>query len=147
MLPEEDSLTAWKTLIVDRMTFQTRSASVFGGGDCITGPATLIAALAAGKKAAKYISQYIESGSCQPTVPDVLQTLVNGSGVFEPDEKFPFCGITHRAHPAVLPAETRIDDFSEVEGCLSLSQAIAEAGPLPSLLSYRCGGPITPLRK
>lgn len=127
VLPEEDSLTAWKTLIVDRMTFQSHAPSVFGGGDCITGPATLIAALAAGKKAAKYISQYIEDGSCQPTVPDVLQTLVNGSGVFDPDEKFPFCGISHRAHPAVLPAETRIDDFDEVEGCLSLSQAIAEA--------------------
>lgn len=127
VLPEEDGLTAWKTLIVDQMTFQSRTPSVFGGGDCITGPATLIAALAAGKKAARHIAQYIEQGACQSTVPEILQTLVNGSSVFDPKEAFPFDGITHRSDPAVLPAETRIDDFKEVEGCLSLSQAIAEA--------------------
>ena len=127
VLPDEDGLTAWKTLIVDQMTFQSHTPSVFGGGDCITGPATLIAALAAGKKAARHIAQYIEQGACQSTVPEILQTLVNGSGVFDAKEVFPFDGITHRSDPAVLPAETRIDDFKEVEGCLSLSQAIAEA--------------------
>lgn len=127
VLPEEDSLTRWKTLIVDQMTFQSRTPSVFGGGDCITGPATLIAALAAGKKAARHIAQYIEQGQCQATLSEVLQTLVNGGGVFEPDEDFVFDGITHRADPAVLPPETRINDFSEVEGGLSLSQAVKEA--------------------
>jgi formate dehydrogenase (NADP+) beta subunit len=127
VLPEEDSLTRWKTLIVDQMTFQSRTPSVFGGGDCITGPATLIAALAAGKKAARHIVQYIEHGDCQATSQEILQTLVNRSGVFERDEAFPFDGITHRAEPEVLPPETRIDGFDEVEGCLSLSQAVAEA--------------------
>ncbi len=127
VLPDEDSLTAWKTLIVDQMTFQSHAPNVFGGGDCITGPATLIAALAAGKKAARHIAQYIEQGECQPTVSDILQTLVNGSGVFDSSEAFPFEGITHRAHPAVLSPDSRIADFQEVEGCLNLSQAIAEA--------------------
>ena len=127
VLPEEESLTRWKTLIVDQMTFQSRTASVFGGGDCITGPATLIAALAAGKKAARHIAQYIEQGDCQATPQEILQTLVNNSGVFERDEVFPFDGITQRAEPEVLPPDTRIGDFSEVEGCLSLSQAVAEA--------------------
>lgn len=127
VLPDEDSLTAWKTLIVDQMTFQSHAPNVFGGGDCITGPATLIAALAAGKKAARHIAQYIEKGDCQPTVREILQTLVNGSGVYDASEAFPFDGITHRAHPAVLAPETRINDFNEVEGVLSLSQAIAEA--------------------
>jgi formate dehydrogenase beta subunit len=127
VLPEEDGLTAWKTLIVDQMTFQSRTPSVFGGGDCITGPATLIAALAAGKHAARHIVQYIEQGECQATISEILQRLVNDSGVFEPQETFPFEGITRRAEPAVLPAETRTASFSEVEGCLTLSQAIAEA--------------------
>jgi formate dehydrogenase beta subunit len=130
VLPEDDALTRWKTLIVDQMTFQSTTPSIFGGGDCITGPATLIAALAAGKKAARHIAQYIEQGACQVTLPDILQTLVDAGGVFEADEVFPFDGITRRAEPPVLPAETRINDFSEVEGCLNLSQATAE--------SYRC---------
>ena len=127
VLPDEDGLTAWKTLIVDQMTFQSRAPNVFGGGDCITGPATLIAALAAGKKAARHIAQYIEQDACQPTAAEFLQTLVNGSGVYDKDEAFAFDGITHQAHPAVLPPDTRINDFQEVEGCLSLSQAVAEA--------------------
>ena len=127
VLDDEDSLTRWKTLIVDRMTFQSHTPSVFGGGDCITGPATLIAALAAGKKAATHIAQYIEKGGCQPTVSEILKTLVNGGGVFDKSETFPFDGITHKAHPAVLPPETRINSFDEVEGNLNLSQAIAEA--------------------
>jgi len=130
VLPEDDALTRWKTLIVDQMTFQSPTPSIFGGGDCITGPATLIAALAAGKKAARHIAQYIEQGACQVTLSDILQTLVDAGGVFEADEVFPFDGITRRAEPPVLPAETRIRDFSEVEGCLNLSQATAE--------SYRC---------
>jgi formate dehydrogenase beta subunit len=127
VLPDEDGLTAWKTLIVDQMTFQSHTPSIFGGGDCITGPATLIAALAAGKKAARHIAEYIEQSDCQVSEQEVLQTLVNGSGVYDPSEAFPFDGITHRAHPAVLDPETRINDFQEVEGCLNLSQAVAEA--------------------
>ena len=127
VLPEEDALTRWRTLIVDQITYQSSTPSIFGGGDCITGPATLIAALAAGKKAARHIAQYIEQSECQATTAEILQTLVNSSGVYEPDEAFPFDGITQRAEPEVLPPDTRINDFSEVEGCLSLSQAVAEA--------------------
>ena len=127
VLPDEDGLTAWKTLIVDQMTFQSHTPYVFGGGDCITGPATLIAALAAGKKAARHIAQYIEQGACQPTEKEILQTLINSSGVYDPNETFPFTGLTRRAHPSVLPAGTRINDFREVEACLSLSEALAEA--------------------
>ena len=127
VLPENEGVTAWKTLIVDRLTFQSPTASVFGGGDCTTGPSTLIAALAAGKQAARHIAQYIEQGASRPTLPEVIRQLVKSSGVFERDETFPFQGFTPRAEPPLLPPETRIEDFSEVEGCLDLSQAYIEA--------------------
>ena len=130
VLPEADALTAWKTLVVDQMTFQSKTPEVFGGGDCVTGPSTLIAALAAGKKAARHIAQYIEQGSAQPTVPEILQTLVNRSGVYEPQEAFPFQGLAHRAEPPVMAPEVRKTNFEEVEGCVGLAQATAEA--------YRC---------
>ena len=110
------------------MTFQSHAPSVFGGGDCITGPATLIAALAAGKKAARHIAQYIEKGDCQPdSTRDPADPGQTAAGFYDASEAFPFDGITHRAHPAVLAPETRINDFNEVEGVLSLSQAVAEA--------------------
>jgi formate dehydrogenase beta subunit len=127
VLPEADSLTAWKTLVVDGMTFQSSKPAVFGGGDCVTGPSTLIAALAAGKTAARHIAQYLEQGAARPTPPEILQAVVNGSGVFERDEAFPFEGITHRAEPPVMDPEARIKSFAEVEGGLALHQATAEA--------------------
>ena len=130
VLPESDALTAWKTLVVDQMTFQSKTPAVFGGGDCVTGPSTLIAALAAGKKAARHIAQYIEQGTAQPTANEMLQTLVNTSGVFEPQETFAFQGITDRAEPPVMDPETRKANFEEVESGLGLAQATAEA--------YRC---------
>ncbi len=130
VLPESDALTAWKTLVVDQMTFQSKTPEVFGGGDCVTGPSTLIAALAAGKKAARHIAQYIEHGAAQPTANEMLQTLVNASGVFEPQETFAFQGITDRAEPPVMDPETRKTNFEEVESGLGLAQATAEA--------YRC---------
>jgi formate dehydrogenase beta subunit len=130
VLPETDALTAWKTLVVDQMTFQSKTETVFGGGDCVTGPSTLIAALAAGKKAARHIAQYIQQGAAQPTVPEILQALVNTSGVYDPGEAFPFQGGTHRAEPPVLDPETRRTHFEEVEDGLGPAQATAEA--------YRC---------
>ncbi|MGD9211570.1 MAG: FAD-dependent oxidoreductase, partial [Desulfobacteraceae bacterium] len=70
VLPDEDSLTRWKTLVVDEETFQSKQPHVFGGGDCITGPATLIAALAAGKNAARFMAEYLETGQCRKQISD-----------------------------------------------------------------------------
>ena len=127
VLPHEDSLTKWKTLVVDELTFQSKQPHVFGGGDCATGPNTLIAALAAGKKAAKFIDHYLQDGSTVPDTRDVLDELIKQTGVFDPDEKFPYPGVTHRAHAPSLPPETRINDFAEVEGGLTRLQAQHEA--------------------
>ena len=52
---------------------------------------------------------------------------MNQSGVFDPDEKFVYPGINHRAEPVIMEAEERIKGFDEVEGCLDLHQAYAEA--------------------
>lgn len=101
--------------------------AVFGGGDCVTGPSTLIAALAAGKKAARHIAQYIEQGASQPTVSEILHRLVDESGVFQPDEDVPFPGFGVRAEPPVMDPETRKTRFEEVEGGLGLAEATAEA--------------------
>ena len=63
-LPKEDGvLSRWNTLEVDSATGQSTHPHIFGGGDCVTGPSTLIAALAAGKKGALAIAGYLETGS------------------------------------------------------------------------------------
>jgi formate dehydrogenase beta subunit len=130
VLPEAEDLTPWKTLVVDQMTFQSHKPTVFGGGDCVTGPSTLIAALAAGKKAAFHIAQYLEGGDVQPTAAEVLKAIVNQSGVLDRNEAWPFHDVTERFDPPVVDPEVRKTNFEEVEGCLTQAQATAEA--------YRC---------
>ena len=50
--------TAWGTIKADA-TGATAVAKIFAGGDCVSGPATLIEALNAGNKAAKSIDAYL----------------------------------------------------------------------------------------
>ncbi len=127
VLPEEDVLTRWKTLVVDQTTFQSDRKAIFGGGDCVTGPATLIAALAAGKNAARFIDQFLQQNECKSDTTDLLMALAESQGVFDPDETFAYPGQTDRAEPFVMDPEVRINSFDEVEGGLSAAQARAEA--------------------
>lgn len=52
-------VTKWGTLKVDDDTLQTSIPGVFAGGDVVTGPATVIEAIAAGKDAAESIDRFI----------------------------------------------------------------------------------------
>jgi len=52
-------LTKWGTFKVDPDTLQTNISGIFAGGDVVTGPATVIEAIAAGKEAAESIDRYI----------------------------------------------------------------------------------------
>ncbi|MFA6011064.1 MAG: FAD-dependent oxidoreductase [Desulfobacteraceae bacterium] len=127
VIPEKDVLTSWKTLVVNQTSFQTDKKPVFGGGDCVTGPATLIAALAAGKNAARFIAQYLQSGQCTPQAKDALETLVVSGKLFKEDEPFIFPGISSRMEPEIIDPETRVQDFEEVEKGFSAVQARIEA--------------------
>jgi NADH-quinone oxidoreductase subunit F len=49
----------WGTLITDEDTLTTNRKGVFAGGDVVTGPNTVIAAIADGKKAAIMIDRYL----------------------------------------------------------------------------------------
>lgn len=50
-----------KCLIADEVTMQTTREGVFAGGDAVSGAATVILAMGAGKKAAKGIDEYIKN--------------------------------------------------------------------------------------
>lgn len=125
--PEEVEISRWKTLVVDEMTCQTRQPYVFSGGDCVTGPATLIAALAAGKNAARFIDQYLTSGKCIPGDSDWIEKLIGQLGIFFYKEKMPYEDTTRKMHPPVLSPEERIKSFAEVEGGVKPAQAVKEA--------------------
>jgi glutamate synthase (NADPH/NADH) small chain len=49
----------WGTVIADEVSGQTRKAKVWAGGDIVTGAATVISAMGAGKRAAADIDKYL----------------------------------------------------------------------------------------
>lgn len=55
----EVEITRRNTLVVNPQTMQTNLPDVFGGGDAVSGPATVIEAVAAGHKAVEAIHRYI----------------------------------------------------------------------------------------
>ena len=55
--------TRWGTVVVDESTMLTKMEGVYAGGDIVTGGATVISAMGAGKVAARAIDAYIQSKS------------------------------------------------------------------------------------
>jgi NADPH-dependent glutamate synthase beta subunit-like oxidoreductase len=59
-LPKEIEVTEKNTIDVDPFTLETSMPGVFAGGDVVLGPATVIEAIVAGKRAAVSIDRYLE---------------------------------------------------------------------------------------
>jgi heterodisulfide reductase subunit A len=55
------SINRWNSFDVDSRTMQTNRPGIYAGGDAVTGPATVIEAIAAGHKAADSIDKYLRS--------------------------------------------------------------------------------------
>ena len=62
-LPEEIGITERNTIAVDPFTLETTLPGVFAGGDVVLGPATVVEAIVAGKRAAVSIDRYLRGRS------------------------------------------------------------------------------------
>jgi len=62
--------TRWGTLDADPDTMETSMKGVFAGGDIVTGAATVISAMGAGKKAAASMHEYLMTGKVTRPVKD-----------------------------------------------------------------------------
>lgn len=100
---------------------------VFTGGDCATGPATVIRAIAAGKVAAHNIDEYLgyhHTLTCDVTVPEPTENLRTFMGRTEIGER---------------PAFIRKKDFEHVEELLTHEEAMQEAGRCLRCDHFGCG--------
>ena len=108
-------------IVADPVTLQTSLEGVFAGGDAVTGPATAIEAIAAGKRAAESISRYIrgEDLAAGRTLgqPDISSIEYYTPPVVEPEARVPM--------PKLSLAE-RVD-FAETNLGFSEREAVAEA--------------------
>jgi glutamate synthase (NADPH/NADH) small chain len=55
-------LTKWGNIVADEETGKTNKKGIFAGGDIVTGAATVILAMGAGKKAARAMDEYLRTG-------------------------------------------------------------------------------------
>jgi NADH-quinone oxidoreductase subunit F len=111
------------SVVVDPDTLATGREGVFAGGDLVTGPNTVVGAMAAGRRAAQSIDRYLQ-GLPLRRPPEVhLPSVFVEPAAVEPDED----EAPVRIDPATIPAPSRQKSFVEVELSLSAEQAAAEA--------------------
>lgn len=105
------------TIAADEKTLSTGVPGVFAGGDCVSGPDTVVGAIAMGKRAAAAIDHYL--GGDGNVVPVEQVERRRTAPVIE--ER------TNRTVAASLPVEERLTGFAEVELGFTEEQAVAEA--------------------
>jgi heterodisulfide reductase subunit A len=121
-------VTRGGTLNFNPLTMETGIPGVFAAGDAATGPATVVEAIAQGKKAAMAIDLYLRGEKVE--VPEPSWHVVSLEEVKSQFRSFP---LDRRASPKPrhevkkLPPEERISGFSEVELGFEEEKAIAEA--------------------
>lgn len=112
-------VSKWNLLVVNAETLQTSVPWIFAGGDVVTGPATVIEAVAAGKRAAKYISRFLQG---QELPKEWVEEPAMGENWTEipPDVER-----RERMRVPVLPAQERVRSFQEVR--LQVEEEVARA--------------------
>jgi len=117
-LPKELEYTDWGTLKVDQLTLQTNIEGVFAGGDVVSGPADVIAAVAAGKEAAISIDRHLRGVDLKEGRPEPVKKA----------EEVSKKGVEPKARPKMptLDADKR-EGFVEVELGYDEKTAVAEA--------------------
>jgi len=123
-VPEDFHLRIGKgsTIQVDPVTLLTNRRGVFAGGDAVTGPATVVQALATGRQAASRIDEYLQHR--YPFLPGEAEEAVTGDLLPKTVEAI---RKAHRLEPPLLTPEARVKGFRPVELIYDWETAIDEA--------------------
>jgi len=113
-----------KTIVIDETTTQTNIPGVFAGGDVVVGPATVVEAVGAGKKSAKYIDLYIKGTDLKNIEPEPT----NGETSYdELDIRIRDAEKKKRIEPPKLSQKERTNTFKEVVSVFTEEEAVREA--------------------
>lgn len=121
---EDLKVSHWNTLEVNPQTMQTSIPHVFAAGDGVTGPATVIEAVAAGHKAVASIHRFLNGEDLDRYAEQLKAETPPGRDWDEIPE-----GIERevRARPPHRDVEARVSAFDEVELAFSEKDAQREA--------------------
>lgn len=128
-LKEDDRIriTKWDNPVVDDDTLQTDVPDVFAGGDCVTGPLTLVTAAGHGRRAAQSINQYLNGEPVRITDEQILDKIIAGIGAYDKDEVIPQPDGWKRKPMPICDREKKLSTFEEVELGYTQEQAMEEA--------------------
>jgi heterodisulfide reductase subunit A-like polyferredoxin len=112
-------LSDWGTMQVDGRTLQSDDQDIFAGGDAVTGPKTVIEAIAAGKQAAISIDRYIQGV-------DLREGREKEWQVVEDIRTEGYDRIPREAMPRLAP-QKRAKTFDEVQLGFTEEQVLKEA--------------------
>ena len=122
----------WGDIDADRKTLQTSVKNIFAAGDAVTGPATLIEAIAQGRKAARSANQYLFGLPIEPEKYEFISKRDNFEKQIDSDYKGKFEDQIREEMPTLDPAKRK--NFYEVELGYSDKQADEE-----TLRCLECG--------
>ncbi|MBW7848737.1 MAG: FAD-dependent oxidoreductase [Bacteroidales bacterium] len=106
-------ITRWGDIEADRKTLQTGIPSVFAAGDGVSGPATIIEAIAQARIAARSCHQFLSGLPVEPVKKEFLSKKEHFKTLTAKDFK-PYYPRQLRQEMPVLPADER-QNFKEVE--------------------------------
>ncbi len=115
------SINKWNNFDVDPVTFASNVAGVFAGGDVVTGPATVVKAVYAGKEAAVSIDRYLRGEDIKAGREKDWKKDVADKADLSAIEKSP-----RVKYPHMKPEERRTG-FKEVGIGFSEEEAVREA--------------------
>jgi NADPH-dependent glutamate synthase beta subunit-like oxidoreductase len=113
----------WGTMKVDNRTLATSRPGVFAGGDVVSGPNTVVEAIAAGKRAALMIRRYLNGEELeQPCSAVRPEAFVEPLAIDEEELE-----TAKRTDPPVIPVAARRKNYSEIEQSFTVEEATKEA--------------------
>jgi formate dehydrogenase beta subunit len=119
-------VSKWGTLAADPDTLVTDQPGIFAGGDCVSGPATLIEAMAAGFRVSRSIDQYFREGRVSLSEDERMSRVYRALATVDADDPDRLGG-AHRIDLPMRAVPERVHDFDEVESGLSPEDALLEA--------------------
>jgi formate dehydrogenase beta subunit len=135
---EPVGVNKWSCVVADEYTGVTAAPHVFSGGDCVTGAATLIAAVAAGNRAAITMDRFLRGRPIELDREQRMERLVNSIKTYNPKEQIALPKGLPRQGFSHLPVAARIKTFDEVEFAMTARSATTEAARC--LRCYRLAG-------
>ena len=118
--------SSWNTVMVDQETLATKRRGVFAGGDLVTGPNTVVDAVASGKIAARSIEQYLTGKEIKREYKITRPTKYIPPLEFSEDEMEELM-VAGRSKMPLLKPDKRKYNLIEVCQGLTEKQAIKEA--------------------